>query len=344
MLAIALAVAFYLFVLGASFEEPIKITVGLLPSYISWLAFAGFVVYYSMRDVFAESPFLVRMGGIGRGFCYFFMVFFFPILPIAIIFGATFLIDFSMDVMPLEQRLSMAFIPSLFGYSAVVLMQKYSDNFTADHPVQPVDLNQGKKGGRKGLSKNQKPSESGTRCCKRLAVILGAIIAGYFAAHWVVGGPLHIAGYLLDGDLPPYTLTMLTESKWQPLLDDLLLEPPFSAINTSQKWNAFAKHNLSPAYNEILWGGQENRGGEAGIAMVVAILLFAHGVYTMAYGLQVPKSGQSVGKNVRYEEEVEPTDGDEEMDEEAKEAAKAAAEEKERQDKKLNKFGKGGKR
>lgn len=328
IVAWVISFVFHLFVNGTALSNTVDFTIGFLPAYFSWMAFAGFVIYYPMRDVFGESPFLVRLGVLPRGFCYLLIIFLVPICPIAIIFGLGFLKNFSFDEFTLPQRFSNAFIPSLFGWSAIILMQKYSDNFTVDHPVQQVDLNQGKKGGRKGLSKNQKPSESGIRCCKRLGVIIGAVIVGYLAAHWIVV-PMHICGHLLAKDIPPFNpLTVLDTSS----LTDLVEDFPyyfFPYVETPAQAKEFAKHHVSPFFNDVLWGGAAAEGdgqlapalygfgGEAGVAMTVAILLAAHGIYTMAYGVQVPKSGQSLSttnKRVSYDEEVEPTDGNEDED------------------------------
>jgi hypothetical protein len=171
---------------------------GIIASYFQWVDLMMFFIYIPMKDVFGEMRFFMKMGLGGRGVVYLILSFIVAIFPVAIVFGVTFLpsvkTDYSeADAWPIEYRLLHACAVGSYGWTPVMLVAKYTDNFIPDHPIQAVDLTD-KKGGRKGMVKNAKPSQRGARFRLRFLCIFGFIIVGYICYHSLCM-PLNFFGY-----------------------------------------------------------------------------------------------------------------------------------------------------
>ncbi|KAH7823943.1 uncharacterized protein MONOS_2586 [Monocercomonoides exilis] len=179
-------------------RNPSIIALGIISGYLPWVAAWMFFIWKPLADVFGEVRALMKMSLITRGIVYLVLSLLFGALCCGIGVGLTFVENAKMDMssvtaIPIGLRVMFGGITAWYSYTPALLIAHYTDNLLKEHPLVPVDLSE-KRSGRKGMVKNQKQSQKGTRCLKRMGMIFSFIIVGYICYHGILGG-LNMSGY-----------------------------------------------------------------------------------------------------------------------------------------------------
>ncbi|KAH7820177.1 uncharacterized protein MONOS_16225 [Monocercomonoides exilis] len=177
---------------------PSDIALGIISGYLPWVAAWMFFVWKPLADVFGEVRALMKMSLITRGIVYLILCLLFGALCCGIGVGLTFVENAKMDMssltaIPIGLRVMFGGVTAWYSYTPALLITHYTDNLLKEHPLVPVDLSE-KRSGRKGMVKNQKQSQKGTRCLKRMGMIFSFVVVGYICYHGILGG-LNMCGY-----------------------------------------------------------------------------------------------------------------------------------------------------
>ncbi|KAK2948271.1 hypothetical protein BLNAU_16807 [Blattamonas nauphoetae] len=165
---------------------PLPIVSSALAAFFFWVDLCMIFVHFPMGDVFGETKAIMKMGPAARGFVYLLLCMGMAILFAGIVVGITFIFNqtiVGVGALTLEDRFLHAFTVASYGFTPVILIAKYTDNYIPEFPLVPVDFND-KRGSRKAL-KNQKVSQKGKRMRRRFRDIFSFMIVGYLSYHFI---------------------------------------------------------------------------------------------------------------------------------------------------------------